>query len=189
MKNKVLIITAIVLILAVGIGIGIYLSRSGEESSRKKEVRLEKEGFSINVPAGWSETGAPTGISAMVVNTSEEITDPAAQKINFRSYFSVIYDVLGGKTMEEYIQSVKDSLSESIPDIIISHGESGTVDNQYAYFMEAEFNQKNIDFKILLTIVKSEEQDVWIVSFNTVLSNWNNYKSLFYQIAKSFKIK
>lgn len=199
MKDKVILIIIIILALVIGIGIGFYLSGSRDDEekgsksiygpeAKEEGVRLEKEDFSISMPEGWAEMGAPTGVSAMVVYTSEEITDPAAQKINFKTYFSVIYDVLAGKTLEEYIQSAKDVLPQSIPDIVVTHEEDGIVDNQDAYFMEAEFTQRGIDFKILLTIIKGRGQDVWIVSFNTAVSNWDNYKDLFYQIAESFKI-
>lgn len=198
MKNKILTAIIIVLVLAIGIGIGIYFSGGDKDKGPKsiygpeaKEggARLEKEDFSISMPEGWAEMGAPTGVSAMVVCTSEEITDPAAQKINFRTYFSVVYDVLAEKTLEEYIQSAKDILPQSIPGIVMTHEENSIIDNQDAYFIEAEFTQRGIDFKILLTVIKGREQDVWIVSFNTAVSNWDNYKDLFYQIAKSFKVK
>lgn len=202
MKDKVLLIIIIIFALAIGVGIGIYFSGGdkdgdkdkGSESiygpeAKEEGTRLEREDFSIDMPKGWAEMGAPTGVSAMVVYTSEEITDPAAQKINFRSYFSVVYDTLGEKTMEEYIQYTKDVLPQSIPDIVMTHEEKGIIDNQDAYFIEAEFNQRDIDFKILLSFIKGKEQDVWIISFSTAVSNWDSYKDLFYQIAKSFKVK
>lgn len=196
MKNKILIAIIIILVLAIGIGIGIYFSRGDKApksiygpEAKEGGARLEKEDFSISMPEGWAEMGAPTGISAMVVYSSEKIIDPAAQKINFRTYFSVVYDMLAGKTLEEYIQSVKDILPQSIPGIVMTHEESSSIDNREAYFIEAEFTQKNIDFKILLTLTKGKEQDIWIISFNTAASNWDIYKDLFYQIAKSFKVK
>jgi len=196
MKNKLLIVVVVLLVLAIGAGIGVFLSKGEKEKgpgsvygpeAKKEGARLEKESFSINMPEGWSEMGAPTGISAMVVNASEEITDSAAQKINFRTYFSVVFDKLNEKSKEEYVQYAKNALSQNVPGIIISHEEKGKIDNKDAYFIETELNQRDADFKVLIAIITGE-QDIWAISFNTVVSNWEKYKDLFYQTARSFKM-
>jgi len=198
MKNKILIIIAILVVLAIGVGIGIYFSKSGQKKgsgsaygpeATEEGIRLEKEAFSVNMPEGWSEMGAPTGISAMAVNTSEEITDPAAKKINFRTYFSVVYDTLGERSGEVYIQFVRDSLAQTIPGIKITYEQDGKVNNQDAHFLEAEFNQRGIDFKVLLVVVSGKGNDVWIVSFNTPKTSWDKYRDLFYQTTDSFSVK
>jgi len=197
-KNKILIIVVILLVLVIGVGIGIYFSKSDQgkgpgsvygPEAAEGGARLEKEAFSVNMPEGWSEMGAPTGISAMAVNTNEEITDPAAQKINFRTYFSVVYDTLGGRTGEAYIQFFKDSLDQAVPGINITHEQSGKVNNRDAYFMEAEFNQREIDFKVLVVVVYGAGNDVWVVSFNTPKTSWDKYRDLFYQTVDSFSMK
>lgn len=197
MKNKILFIIIILLALAIGIGIGVYVlgdkcekpagSIYGPEAKEGGAV-LEKEGFTINMPEGWAEIGTPSGVSAMVVNVNEEITDLDAQKINFQSYFSVVYDTLSGKSNEEYLQSIKDSLNQVVPGVLFVDEKEGKIDDRDAYFIEAEFKQRGVDFKILLVIIKGGE-DVWIVTFNTPKSNWEGYKDLFYQTADSFQLK
>jgi len=198
MKNKILIIVVILLVLAIGIGIGIYFFQDDQgkgsgsvygPEATEGGARLEKEAFSVNMPEGWSEMGAPTGISAMAVNTSEEITDPAAKKINFRTYFSVVYDTLNGRTNEDYVQFLKDSLDQTIPGVVITKEGQGEIDNQGAHFIEMEFNQREIDFKVLLVAVYGEGNDVWIVSFNTPKTSWDKYRDLFYQTVDSFSMK
>jgi hypothetical protein len=47
---------------------------------------LAKDGFRTLLPIGWSETTGLPGISFMAVNQKEENTDPAVQKINFKTY-------------------------------------------------------------------------------------------------------
>lgn len=200
MKNKILIIVVIVVILAAGIGIGIYLSKGEEEpgstygpafgpEAGKGGSVLEKNNFSVNMPEGWAEMAAPTGVSAMMVNVNEEVTEPEAQKINFKTYYSVVYDTLNERSKEEYFQSIAVSLSQTVPGVVIVQEQEERIDNQDAYFVEAEFNQRNIDFKILLVIFTGEEESVWILTFNGLKSAWNDYEDLFYQIARSFKTR
>lgn len=198
MKNKILIIVVILVVLAAGIGIGIWLSGDEEESNHgpaygpeagKGGSVLEKSDFSVMMPEGWAEMAAPTGVSAMVVNVNEEITEPEAQKINFKTYYIVVYDTLNERSKEEYFQSVAVSLSQTIPGVAITHEEEEKIDNQDAYFVEAEFNQRNIDFKVLLVVFTGEGESVWILTFSVLKSAWNDYKDLFYQIARSFKIR
>jgi len=198
MKNKALIIVGILVILAIGIGVGIYLSKGEGESdlgsaygpeAGKGGSALEKNDFSIMMPENWAEMATPVGVSAMVVNINEEVTEVEAQRINFKTYYSVVYDTLNERSKEEYFQSVGATLSQTVPGIVVIHEEGERIDNQDAYFVEAEFNQKNIDFKVLLVIFTGEGESVWIVTFNGLKSAWNDYKDLFYEIARSFKLR
>jgi len=202
MKNKILIIIVILVILAagigMGIGIGIYLSKGGEKTdcgsaygpeAEEGGSLLEKNDFFVVMPEGWAEMAAPTGVSAMVVNVNEEVTEPEAQKINFQTYYSVVYDTLNERSKEEYFQSIAVSLSQTVPGVVIVQEQEERIDNQDAYFVEAEFNQRNIDFKILLVIFTGEGEGVWILTFNGLKSAWNDYKDLFYEIARSFKLR
>lgn len=198
MKNKILIIVVVLLVLAIGVAIGIFLSKGEKEKgpgsiygpeAKEGGTVLEKENFSINLPKGWAEMGTPTGVSAMAVNVSEEITDPNAQKINFRTYFAVMYDNLAGKSLEEYIQLTKESLSQAISDIVITFDKGEKINNRDTHFIEAEFNQKGIDFKILSAMIRGTGEDIWVINFNTSRSNWDEYKDLFYQTVDSFQVK
>jgi len=186
MKNKTLIIAIIVLIV-IGTGIGIYFWNKGANTNTgEKQNLLVKNDFSINLPEGWEEAPAPTGVSAMAVNANEEITNADAQKVNFRSYCSVVYNTMKGEMDEEFIEKMKDSLTQSAPEIVITDEKKDKIGDKDTYFVEAEINQKNIDFKILLTLIKGAKEDVWVVSFNTLKSNWERDKDLFYETAKSF---
>lgn len=191
MKKSILIIVVAVIIIA---GAALFYFRDKlpgfkpEGGSRDKQNVLEKNGFSIDLPEGWVEVEAPIGASATAIDSNEKITDVKAQRINFRSYFSVIYDNLGQRTKEQYCQEIKDSLKDAFPGIVFSREENSMIDNKNAYFLEAEFTQKEVDFYVMLAI-NMGEKDVWIISFNTLKSSWDNYKDIFYQTAKSFKTK
>ena len=193
MNPKILIILLIAIVLG---GAGFYISQNlmpGEEKniltgeSETPGNILVKDDFSIEVPEGWKEASAPVGVSAMVVNVDEEVTDPAAKKINFKSYFSVTYDVLQGKTQEEYPQYLKESLVDSVPGVEFA-GE-GALEGKNAYAIEADISQQGADFRIWLVVYKGAGDGMWIVSFNTPRSSWESYKDLFHQTAASFQVK
>lgn len=189
MKKYILIIVVAVIIIA---GAALFYFRDklpilkSEKGIENNENILKKNDFSINLPEGWVEVAAPLGASATAIDSNEEITDAKAQTINFRSYFSVVYDTLGQRTKEQYYQEIKDSLKSAFPDIVFSREEKDRIDNKETYFLEAEFNQKEIDFYVML-VINMGEKDIWIISFNTLKSSWNNYRDKFYQTAKSFK--
>lgn len=209
MPNKTLIYVIIAIVI-LGAAAGIYFTRENKtpanesmgengpspitesgvkEESNKEENILVKDDFSIKKPDGWEEASAPVGVSAIIVNTNEQITDPAAKKINFRSYFSVSYDTLQGKTEPEYFNYIKNSLTQSLPEIKFTQEKQITINNDKAQALEADLTQQGVDFKILMVITKGQENDVWIIAFNTLKSKWDGYKDLFYQTAATFRLK
>ena len=214
MKNKTLIYIIILLIIIIVLGIAgvIYFAKenkfsnggSGEsaeesglfgketaqgEQEEEEENVLFNDNFSINIPEGWRETAASVGVSAMVVNVNEEITNPDAKKINFKSYFSVVYDSLQGKSKEEYIDYLKNSLEQAVPGIIFIQEKTTTMNERNAYALEAELKQQGVDFNVLIILVYGDGEDIWVMSFNTLRDKWTDYKDLFYQTADTFQIK
>jgi len=185
MNKKNLVYTVVILLTALAIGAGVYFKKD----SQPENNILAKDDFSISVPQGWQETQAPTGVSAIVVNASEEITDPAAQEVNFRSYLSVSRDSLKGKSKEEYIEDVKSSLGQLSPTVNFTEDKQIMVGEKEAEAMEVEITQQEVNFKVLLVLVWGEGEDVWVMGFNTTEDKWNEYSSLFYQIAATFQIK
>lgn len=192
-KPIVLIVVITIIIIAAG---GFYLYKTGQLFSPKpKEIILEnkdnvvtKDDFSVKLPDGWEEVSTPAGAVLTAIDSNEKIIDANAQKINFRSYFAVVYDKLGDKTKDGYYQILKDSLKQSFTGISFIKEEKGLVDNKDTYFLEAAFTQQEVNFKILLSI-NIGDQDIWIISFNTIESNWDNYQDIFYQTAESFAVK
>lgn len=186
MKNKIWIIVIIAGILVLSATALIYILN---KKSANQGSFLEKNDFLIYVPEGWVETNPPAGITTMILDAEEDITGTAAEKLNFRTYYSVIYDNLADNSKEDYITISKQSLVEAIPGLEITEENSETINNRDVYFMEAEFNQKDVDFKSLIAIISGEGDDVWIISFNTMKSSWGKYKNLFYDISESFELK
>ncbi|MDD5221437.1 MAG: hypothetical protein PHV47_02435 [Candidatus Pacebacteria bacterium] len=209
MKNKILIIILIISIIIIATVIGFYFIKQnkppansienteslgktdndGQINSNHLQNKLVTDDFEITLPVGWQKTEPTIGSSAMAVKIDEQLSDPAAQKINFRSYFAVVYDTMQEKSLEEYIQTTKDQLEQTISNIIFSQEHDATINSQAARAFEADFNQKGIDFKILMVVIKGTNDDVWIISFNTLQSTWTEYKDSFSDIANSFSLK
>jgi hypothetical protein len=153
------------------------------------QSKIITDDFSINLPEGWKETNPVMGTTIMAVKTNEILSDPAAQKINFNSYFAISYDTLGEKTPQEYVDFTKQSLEQTIGDINFILDKDVIINNRNARKIEFEMSQQGVDFKVLLVLVKGEESDIWTISFNTTKSDWEKYENIFYDIASSFIVK
>ena len=209
MKNKITIIILIVVVIVMAVAVGFYFSKQSKQSigpventalpnqtgtnnqinSEQSQNKLVTDDFEINLPADWQKTTPPVGTSAMAVKADEQLNDPAAQKINFRSYFAVSYDTTQGKSLSEYMQTVKNQLQQTIPDIVFAQEHDTTINGKTARAFEADFNQKGLNFKILMVAVKGSGDDVWVISFNTLQSTWAEYQKTFSDIVGSFKLK
>ncbi len=125
----------------------------------------------------------------MAVKVNEQLNDPAAQKINFKSYFAVSYDTTQGKSLSEYVQTVKSQLQQTISGIVFAQEHDTTINGKAARAFEADFNQRGVNFKILMVAIKGMGDDVWVISFNTLQSTWAEYRDTFSDIVSSFSLK
>lgn len=188
MNKKTLIILIILFIVLVGFILGYFLIFKKYSTQQNTQNKIEKNEFIINLPEGWEEVETIAGSAATVVRSKEQINNTDAQKIGFRSYYSVVHDISSEKEVSIYLQNMRDSLAQAFPNIKFFNKESTTTDGNPVYYIEADLNQQNIDFKTLLA-VQIKNDDVWIISFNTLKENWGAYQNSFYQVAENFKIK
>lgn len=158
-------------------------------TDKQAQSKIIMDEYSINLPAGWQQTTAISGVSAMAVNVNDNITDATAKAAGFQSYFAVSHDTLDGTSMTEYVQAIKNGLSQNISGITFTKEQELKIDDRIAYAIEAELTQEEINFKVLLVIITGPSDDAWILSFNTVKSSWNTYEELFYNVSKSFSLK
>ncbi len=208
MKKYIYIIFFVILGIISAVLIGVYFFRqnrsavnSPESTARENpgnipvnetgqpQNKIITDDFSINLPAGWKQTAAAMGAPAMAVSANENLNDPAAQKINFRSYFAVSYDTFQGKTMNEYVQTVKDALKQTIPSVVFTKDQDMTINGKSGHALEEELTQQGVNFKILMVIISGKGDDLWGISFNTTKSGWDGYKDVFYNAANSFIVK
>lgn len=208
MKNKIADISLIVIVVIIIILLGFYFiqnklsnnfdnkttipnqtEQDKQTNDNQPQNKLVTNDFEINLPAGWQQTAPMTRVSAMAVNNNEKINDPAAQKINFKTYMAISYDTLQGKSLSEYLQNTKNQLQEAISDIVFAQEHDTTINNKTARAVEANLTQQGVNFKVLIVVIKGEGDDVWVISFNTLQSSWAEYQEIFSATANSFSLK
>lgn len=151
---------------------------------------VTKDAFSLEAPANWKESLALLpGVSLMMVNSTETSERPEVKKINFKSYFSVSYATLDGKTLDEYTAYLKDKLTRMVAGISFQDLEPTIIDGRPAKVFSADLTQQGVDFKLLMFVAEGKDKDVWMISFNTLATDLTEYQSLFSQIATSFRVK
>ena len=213
MKNKI-IIFIVILVVALAAAAGFFFlnpkktiqeqnqipngnqaeTKNGPQQNNQKntgnpQTKIIKDDFSVDLPTGWQETTPSIGVSAMAVNANENINDPAVKKINFKSYFAVSFDTLQGKSLSEYSDSVKSEFKQVASGVVFSNEQDLTINGQSAHAIEADLTQQEINFKILMVVIAGQENDVWVITFNTTKSSWDGYKELFSNVVKSFVVK
>ena len=129
----------------------------------------------------------------MGIDSREDISDPLFAKLGFRTNFAVKsedrHKYSAVNNLEEYVESIKTSLTQSVPGIKLTLEEPKTINGNKAIFIECESTQNEVSFKTLLVFIETGDQVVYAISFNTFQDSWPNYRDAFYQIAESFKPK
>jgi hypothetical protein len=156
-----------------------------------RERTIERQGFSIIAPAGWKEFGAPPTDGIMVQNKNEVLKDKVAADINFKVYYSVNHQALGNMDIASFKESFKSKIGKKLDKAKFSNEHKEKIDGYDSIFLEYEGidKSKKVNFSIMTIFVPGLGQDVWLISFNTAKSNWNDDKGAFYKIAKTFKLE
>jgi len=188
-KNVILILVVVVIIAGIAFGINYLKRKELMFGGLAAQSELATNDFSLNLPKGWQRAEAGIGISAMAVNIEENVTDPAAQKINFKTYLAVVYDTLQNRTLGDYLQSAKNGLRQAVPSVVFAKEEELSVNGRPTFTLEAELTQQGVNFYVLMAMIKGEGDDVWVMSFNTVKDSWQEYKKEFYNTINSFTLK
>ena len=218
MRNKILFILGFLIILLAVTGFLVYLvleqgpiapgnqlgavtgsetqpeAKSEEPAQEPKNAdnytTLVKPDFTLNFPSSWLEITQSTSTwPVVIINLQEEITNEKAKAINFQTNLSINRAELGEVPPQDYIENVKNGLINTIPIIEIVKQEKDTIDNRDAYFLEVDSIQEDLNFKTFLVFTVDEKNTIWALSFNTLKESWPDYQEVFYQMAKSFKIK
>ena len=154
------------------------------------QSKILTDTFSIDLLPGWVQIEPAEGATAMAVDAADEISDPAALEIGFRSYFAVTADTLGGKGISDYTATVKSELAGLIPGVAFINELDTTVGDRFAHFFELTMTQQDIPFRVLMAVVSGRSgDDVWVLSFNTTAGMWERYREAFYAVAQSFVVK
>ena len=213
MRTKTIVIFVVIIIIGAGIAAWLILKRgdsgtlktpdnvpldsiatTGDKNTSpvadqpSSENVVANDNFSFQYPAGWRSVPPPQGSSAMVVAQDEKITDSQALKMNFKSYIAVSYDT-SRDGLDQYADTVKTQLRTTFSDATFLNEKTILINGRDAHAMEAFLNKSGVDFRVLMVMVRGEEDDVWILSFNTLKSLWDAYAGIFGDTANEFVVK
>jgi hypothetical protein len=150
-----------------------------------KDRMLEKDGFTILVPAGWAEVNYMAG-ATIVANPGEENLDPVLKKSGFKSYFSVTREKMREKTWGQAITYVGTIVSGAAPEIKYAAERDGVLAGSTMHYWEADLERDGAKFKILVYALRGDGDDLWILTFNTGASMWPAYSRLAPKVFDSF---
>lgn len=205
--SKLIFTLSVIIALAIGFGAGSYLPKYQSSVKAKQEAAalaqkqaemeeqlkqdriLDKEKFAIAIPAGWAEVPAMPSTSATVMFVKEEVTNETLKEINFKSYYAITYDTLNKRSLTGYSEYLKGTLQRLLIGMKFTWDKSEKINELEARVIEAEATQKGADFKVLIFVIKGQNEDVWTISFNTGKDSWDKYKDTFYSIGRSFQAK
>jgi hypothetical protein len=187
--NKNIILVAIPILLIIVLGFYLYQQPKEEKEEPKEQNFLEKEYFSLQIPEGWIENQKTfPGAATMLSNPNEKITDSIIKELGFRSYFAIVYEYNLEENFEAFIDYAKQGISNEQAGVIIENEKELTINEKPAYLLEGKITQEGAKFKVFVVLVKGMGSDVWMITFNTVLDNWQQYEDIFYQTINSFKV-
>jgi flagellar basal body-associated protein FliL len=159
------------------------------QNQPSNENILATDDFSLTYPTPWRQVSSITGVSAMLIRVNENITNPAAKKMNFQTYLAVSYDFSEGKTKEQVVEYLKNELYLVLPEAIFSQENFLTINGREAYATEITFRKSGLDFRVLEVVVWGNENDLWVLSYNTLEELWQDNVSDFEKMTKSFIVK
>jgi len=198
MKNVLIIV--IILLLIIVVGYFIFTSNESQDLLEQERQEIGKQGeledktvlaqgFSVKVPKGWVEQPAPIGVSLMAVDMLSAVNDERARQINFHPYYTVSLDSLQDLELQGYVEILKQGINQVTPGIIFQNENNLEINANEAYALEGEVTQNEIEFKLLIVLVKGQEKDIWVISFNSTQADWDNNAPQFTDIANSFLIR
>lgn len=150
---------------------------------------FQKNNFSFKYANDWEEVTAPKEILGMIVNKKEAITDNLAKKLNFQTYLTVSLNNSGVRNFADFITFFKSELKKKYPETNLSNDKTLTINNRESSSLEMNINQKGLKIKVQIYLIKGNNNDVWVLSFNTLESNYSKVQNLFEKISASFTIK
>jgi len=192
------IIITIIVVAVVGVGLTFYflnqnknsnnLSLETANSPERTTGLYVGDDFTIVSPKDWIQTHLPSTLVSFQNPNEKHPEGSAASKINFKSYIAVSFDNTQGKTLEEITELVKQQVQAVAPSVSFGSETDEMIDGQSAKIIEADLNQQNVDFKVLMAVVMKSDK-YFTISANTTAQKWTEYSEIFYDTIRSFKFK
>lgn len=212
---KKLPIISIIVIIIIGVGVGIYLLIQNNESNAninsntnsfslantvvQTNVASEPDisdgqkysgnGFTIDIPEGWSVTDPIAGTLGTITKADETHPDGSkAQEINYKSYIAISSGDTQGKTLVEMSENIQQEILTAFPSATVSVSSPGST--LQGVPVENSIIRLTIDevkYAIFLTVVLKDGK-YFAVSANTTNGKWEEYKNIFLNTTASLKL-
>jgi len=127
-----------------------------------------KDKFNILLPQDWQE-----------INSVDKSIVFSAQ--NSQNSYHVTYDVVEDAYKIDYLTYVKQSILKVSPQVKF------TLENKDE--IEAELSQNKAIYKSWIKIIWGDNNEVYLLSFNSLKSDWESNKQIFDKVMDSFEIK
>lgn len=143
-----------------------------------KEGYYAMQGYSFKIPEGWQETNELGPIAFL--NVSENNGDNP-----FKSYVFLISEELKGRSPKQYFDYIKAKVKESSENVeILEEKDEGS----FHIIIAKVFENEN-EYIIAMALRKGVSDTYFVVSLNSLESNWETTKPIFEETYRSFKLR
>lgn len=177
-RSKIAILAALILVFSF---LGYYFIFVGKQPKLQSAI-ISQETFSLKTPPGWKEAEPSFGSVAVVVGPADEFG-------RVRGQLSVDHQDLDGRSLEDQFGYLKDSFKKTLGENILLVESSELIQGQKVYFLEIKANLAGNNFGNLTALINGRNNDIWILSFSAPSGDWERERKLFYESARSFRIK
>lgn len=171
-------IVTIILVIIFGflcVFLGYYFNN--QDSKDLGENYFVKQGYSFEIPEGWSYDSS-LGVEAVVKENAQDET-------GFSPYIVFLNDSLAGRTKEQFIDYVKNEIKNSVTNYeLLEEIDDGIY---HIVKMQGETNDKLIIFKI--AFLEGLNDSVWFITLNDNVDSINDNESIFNNVYKSFELR
>jgi len=129
---------------------------------------VTKDKFSVLLPKDWQE----------IVPINNSIVFSAQ---NSQNSYHVTYDIVEDAYKNDYLIYIKQSILKVSPQVQF------ILENKNE--IEAELSQNKAIYKSWIKIIWGNNNEVYLLSFNSLKSDWESNKPIFDKIVDSFEIK
>jgi len=173
MKKK---ITLIILILLFGT-LCFLFGKDFNKIENRTDFFVE-QGYSFKIPQNWKQTDE-LGTVAFLNEQEENGDNP------FKSYIFFLKDDLEGRSEEQYFDYIKTQVKNSSQDAEIL--EEKNEDSFHIIVMKTVQSDNN--YVVGTAFKKGLNNTYWVISLNSLESNWQNVKPIFEETIKSFELR
>lgn len=132
---------------------------------------IVKDKFSVLLPKDWQE----------IEPVANGIVFSAQNLRNLKSNYHITYDMVKDSYKNDYLTYIKQSIIKTSPQVQFLFENKNEI--------EAELLQDKVVYKSLIKVFWGENNEVYLLSFNSLQSDWETNKLIFDKVVNSFEIK